>query len=267
MAYYQQAELERLRGNAVAAENGYRDAGRHGYDPMPGLALLHLAGGDADGASAAIRRALQETGDPGRRPALLFAAVDVFSACGDLTGARAAADELAVLAAVSSATMLAAMSAQATGAVLVAEADAAGGLSELRAAATMWQALRMPYHAARVAVVLGTACAALGDRASARLEFDHARATFAELGAHPDLACVAALTPGDPRPAVPGGGLTKREREGLALVAAGRTNREIAAELTVSQHTVGRHVENIFAKLEVTTRAMAIAQAYEQHLL
>ena len=61
--------------------------------------------------------------------------------------------------------------------------------------------------------------------------------------------------------------LTGREIEVLAHVAAGRTNREIASALTISQHTVGRHLENVFAKLGVNSRAAATAYAYEHHLL
>ena len=53
----------------------------------------------------------------------------------------------------------------------------------------------------------------------------------------------------------------------LALLAAGKTNREIAATLLISQHTVGRHVENLFAKLGVSSRAAATAYGYEHHLL
>ena len=61
--------------------------------------------------------------------------------------------------------------------------------------------------------------------------------------------------------------LSARELEVLALVCAGRTNREIAAELAISAHTVARHVEHIFAKLDVTNRAAATAYAYANSLL
>jgi DNA-binding CsgD family transcriptional regulator len=54
--------------------------------------------------------------------------------------------------------------------------------------------------------------------------------------------------------------LTPREREVMALVAAGRTNRETARYLWISPHTVRAHLENIFEKLEVTTRAAAVAR-------
>ena len=61
-------------------------------------------------------------------------------------------------------------------------------------------------------------------------------------------------------------GLTGREAEVLALVAAGRTNREIAEVLVLSHKTVARHLSNIFVKLEVTSRTQAAAYAFEHGL-
>jgi DNA-binding NarL/FixJ family response regulator len=67
------------------------------------------------------------------------------------------------------------------------------------------------------------------------------------------------------RPSLPAG-LTGREAEVLALVAAGRTNREIAENLVLSHKTVARHLSNIFVKLEVTSRTQAAAYAFEHGL-
>ena len=131
----------------------------------------------------------------------------------------------------------------------------------------------MPYERARAAVLLGLACAALGDQTSAALEFGSARDTFAALGALPDLDRLRSLSTASEtaEERQDRGGdalsLSAREREVLAHVAAGKTNREIAGELVISQHTVSRHLENIFTKLGVTSRTAATAYAYEHDLL
>ena len=257
LAYYQEAELHRLVGDDDRAASGYRQASRHGHDPMPGLALLELARGDPHAAATAIRRALRES----TSPTMLMAGVDILVSAGDLDGARVAADDLATIAATSSSSALRAMSREASGAVLVAENDAEAGLAELRTAAVAWKTLRMPYEAARTASLLGVACAALGDHTAAALELDTARAIFTELGAKFDLDRLSELDARSPAP--DDASLSVREREVLEHLAAGETNRQIAAALYISRHTVGRHVESIFAKLGVNTRAAATARAYE----
>jgi DNA-binding NarL/FixJ family response regulator len=62
-------------------------------------------------------------------------------------------------------------------------------------------------------------------------------------------------------------GLTARELQVLRHVVAGKTNRQIATELTVSEHTVRRHLQNIFGKLDVPSRAAATAYALQHDLL
>ena len=85
---------------------------------------------------------------------------------------------------------------------------------------------------------------------------------FERLGASPDIRTVAKLRG---RSGLPGG-LTEREAEVLRLVAAGNSNREIAAMLVLSDKTVARHLPNIFAKLGLSSRTAATAYAFEQGL-
>ena len=178
-----------------------------------------------------------------------------------------------MIAAASTSQVLHAMAATATGSVLIGAGDVAAALVELRNAARTWQSLHMPYDAARTALLVGLACAALGDKNGAEVEFDCARDVFTKLGAVPDLERVNALTAGladgvSPRgAAAETAALSAREREVLAHLASGQTNRQIAADLVVSAHTVARHVEHIYAKLGVTNRAAATAYAYEHHLV
>jgi DNA-binding CsgD family transcriptional regulator len=264
-AAYQQAELHRLRGETAEAEAAYRQASRWGREPQPGLALLRLAQGQAAAARAAIRRALDEATDPPDRCRLLPAAVEIALAAGDLAAARDAADELAGAAAGLESPLLRATAGAAQGAVLLAEGDPRAALAALRDAWAAWQELEAPHEGARARVLIGLACRALDDRDSAAMELDAARWAFQRLGAAPDLERMEALT--GRAAAGPGGGLTAREAEVLRLVATGRTNRAIAAELVLSERTVDRHVSNILTKLGVASRAAATAWAYEHDLV
>jgi DNA-binding NarL/FixJ family response regulator len=94
------------------------------------------------------------------------------------------------------------------------------------------------------------------------MELDAARRVFQELGAAPDLAQLATISRTAQAEAV--GGLTKREVQVLALVAAGKSNRAIATELFLSEKTVERHLSNILAKLGVGSRTAAAAYAFER---
>jgi ATP/maltotriose-dependent transcriptional regulator MalT len=264
LAFYQQGELHRLRGELAEAEDAYRQASQWGREPQPGLALLRLAQSQVDTAAAAIRRVVDEASGFVARSRLLPAQVEILLAAGDVTSAGAAAAELAGLTDDLGAPYLTAVAAHAQGAVLLAEGDPRGALAELRRAWRAWQELEVPYEAARVRVLLGLACQELGDRDGAEMELDAARWVFRQLAAAPDLARVEALSGG----AVAGaGGLTARELEVLRLVAAGETNKAIAAELFVSERTVDRHMSNIFAKLGVSSRAAATAHAYQHGLI
>ena len=263
-ALYQQAEVLRRQGELAAAEEAYREANACGREPQPGLALLRLAQGDTQAAAAAIRRSLAETAQPLKRSRLLPAYVEIEVALGDLEEARRACRELGEIAGDFPSAMLGAIAAQVQGAVELAAGDADAALVTLRRAWQVWQELGAPYEAARTRVLVAGACRALGDEDTATLELEAARAVFEDLGALPELGRIDALAPDS---GASTHGLSARELEVLRLVAAGRTNREIAATLVLSEHTVARHVQNIFAKLRVSSRTAATAFAFEHGLV
>jgi ATP/maltotriose-dependent transcriptional regulator MalT len=264
-ALYQQGQIKRLQGDFAGAEAAYRDANRHGREPQPGRALLRLAQGDTETAAAATRRALGETAEPLRRARLLPAHAEIMLALGDHSEARRAAAELADLTTRYDSLMLRAIAEYVRGSVELAEGDARGALVTLRRAWEAWQQLGAPYESARTRVLVGQACRALGDDDTAALELEAARAVFTGLGAVPDDAVVTSLIRG---PATRDKhGLTQRELEVLRLVAAGKSNRQIATALVLSEHTVARHLQNILGKLRVSSRTAATAFAFEHDLL
>jgi DNA-binding CsgD family transcriptional regulator len=263
-ALYQQGELLRLQGDFTAAEDAYRDANRYGREAQPGLALLRLGQGEVAPAAAAIRRVLGETTEPLQRAVLLPAYVEIMLAADDIVKARDACGELEEIATGSGSTMLDAIAARARGAVELAEGDAPAALVSLRHAWQVWQELGAPYEVALARVLVGLACRSLRDEDSAELELGAARAVFEQLGAAPDVARVDSYTRSA---AADTHGLSPRELQVLRLVATGKTNREIATELVVSEHTVARHVQNIFGKLGVSSRTAATAFAFERDLV
>jgi DNA-binding CsgD family transcriptional regulator len=265
-AHYQRGEVHRLRGEHSAAEEAFREASGHGWEPQPGLALLRLAQGNRRAAEAAIRRVISEGGDPGRRARLLPAYVEIMVAVDDLEAAERGCAELDRIAqAEETPGALSAAAAQARGLVELAAGNWQASLASLRPAAEQWRHLAAPYECARVRELVGRACASLGDEDSARLELEAARQTFARLGAATDLARIEGRSGHDG--ASDQHELTKRELEVLRLLSAGETNREIAAGLVVSIRTVDRHVSNIYAKLGVSSRAAATSYAHQHGLV
>ena len=264
-ALYREGEIHRLHGELDAAEAAYREASRCGHEPQPGLGLLRLAQGKRDAAANAIRRAVGETTKPLKRAALLPAYVEIMLEAGDIETAHSACRQLEEIAQRQGNDALDAMSAYARASVALAASDAQAGLVAARRGAQTWQELKVPYEAARSRVLVGLACRSVGDEDTAVLELETARGVFAQLGALQALARVEALLPSAGlRDAH---GLTARELEVLRLVAVGRTNREIAAALVISERTVARHLQNIFAKLRISSRTAASAFAFEHDLV
>ena len=262
--YYQWAEVLRLRGDITKAEEAYRNASQAGRRPYPGLALLHLARGDEQAAGAAARRMLQDARDPRSRARLLGVAVEILLAVKDRPAAGAASDELSQIATAFDAPLLRAAAAQAAGSVALADGQADIALPRLLDARTLWQDLGAPYELARLRTLLGIAYEQLGDHDGAQLEFEAAHDAYERLGAKSDAHRLLTLVS---RPAPATGPLTGREVEVLRLVAAGKTNRAIAADLSISEKTVARHLTNIFTKLDLPSRAAATAYAYQHKLV
>lgn len=297
MACYQLGELLRLRGEFDRAEEAYRDGGAWGHTVQPGMALLRVAQGRVGNALAALRAVLADPQDPADRLRALAASVEVALAAGQPRMARQRLQELSAAGGRFDSEYLRAVGEHARGTVLLAEGHPEDALAALRASKIAWTALGAPYEAARTGMWLGAAYRDLDDQDSASAEWETARTQFTQVGAVTDLARLGELArvlppgtdglppgteeapegadglpPGTEKPSAGAearrrAGLTEREAQVLAHVAVGETNREIAAALVISEHTVRRHLQNVFAKLDVPSRAAATAWAYRHHLL
>ena len=160
-----------------------------------------------------------------------------------------------------------------------ARADSRHDLAGWDGAAAAWAALAQPQQEAHALLRAASAALAAGDREGAAVRLGRAAGLADRFGARPLLEQISSLARrarvdvaalpgqrGQPGRAAPFG-LTERELEVLRLVAAGRGNRDIAAELFISPKTASVHVSNILGKLGVSSRGEAAAAAYRQHLL
>jgi ATP/maltotriose-dependent transcriptional regulator MalT len=260
-ALYEIGEIRRRLGNVAGAEDAFARARERGFEPQPGLALLRLAQGKSEAALAALRIAVSAPIESRlRRARVLAAQVEVALAMQDVETARTAVAELDAISTEGPIAALDATAATAQGALALADDDISTALDRLRHASGLWQRLGLPYEHAQARGLYGAALRAAGDREEGDLELRAALSAYEALGAVTDADEVAGVLAGGlglPR------GLTAREAEVLRLVAAGKTNREIASELVISEHTVARHLQNMFVKLQVSSRSAATAFAFE----
>lgn len=261
-ALYDLGELHRRRGDLVAAEAAFDRSQELGRDPQPGRCLLLSARGRAEAAAAALEASLlRPPREPVARARLLAAQVEIAARNGATAEAAAATDELSRIAEQLSSPALRAVAALAEGTLALARGEARTAVAHLGAAAEAWRELDLPYEEAVARARLGEALRQVGDQPAGRRELVAAREVFERLGAELDAQRVTRRLGGLP------GGLTEREAEVLRLVAAGDTNHEIAANLGISAHTVRRHLQNIFAKLGVSSRTAASAFAHRHQLV
>lgn len=204
-------ELGRIRlrrGDIQGAEEAFLAAHELGWDPQPGLALVHLAKGDVALAAQSVRDALEHPlnvpskelppNTELRRAPLLEAQVETEIAAADFGLARAAADELSRIAALFESNALFASAALARGRVGLAEGDTAGARRDFQEAAHLWNGVGAPYETALARMGLGHAHRAEGNENRAVLEFQAARSGFERAGAV-EQAAEAVRTCGDAR--------------------------------------------------------------------
>jgi DNA-binding CsgD family transcriptional regulator/tetratricopeptide (TPR) repeat protein len=246
-------------------------------DVVPTLAALHLARGDTALARELLERATQgcsedevpTVGESTMVGPLLSLLVDVRLEEGDLDGAERVAQRLGRIAEAQRGPYLRAVAALTKGRVCVAsgKGDARACLHE---ALEGFARAQLPMELARTRLELARA---LSDR-SPELAVAEAKSAFLgferlQAARHADAAAAVLRSLGAPIRTGPQGvgGLTGREVQVLRLVATGLSNQEIATALVISEHTARRHLQNIFAKLGVSSRAAATAYAFQHDLI
>lgn len=272
------AELRRRQGRPREAEALLGQAERH---PMTlrVRAALALDAGDAATALDLLHALRRRTPAAARteQVAALEMAVRSHAKLGQLEPARAAAADLAAIAAMVETPALRATSLVAAGLAAAAAGEHEPASHLFQDAAYILDAGGAGYEAARVRIDLARSLAALGHPTAAVAETAAALATLEAIGAAGEVRRARKLLARlDAQGARPGrsaayraraNALTRRQREVLALVADGLSDRDIADKLCLSPHTVHRHVANVLDRLGVSSRTAAVARALRGDLL
>jgi ATP/maltotriose-dependent transcriptional regulator MalT len=237
-----------------------------------GVATLMLESGDARGAAAEVERLLRQVRpeDATGRAALVELGARAHANLGEADAAAAHLTELERIAGDVGTDPLRASAAAARGVLAAARGDQRAASRSLAESADLYRKSGAPYEEGRTRLELAEALARVGERDRARREAAEATRALRQLGAAGAADRGDALLRELERPEPPRTGpgpLTQRQLEILRLVAQGASNAEIARRLSLSEHTVKRHVANLLTRLGLKTRAAAAAHAARLGLL
>lgn len=255
--YYELGEIRRRQGNIDGARAAFTKARELNRDPQPGEALLRCQLGETAPAANDLRIGIDSEHDPINRVRLLPAAVEIALARDRVDEADQYCAELEAAAEKFDSPGFRAWALQARGEVLVKQGREAEALPLLQDALRRYRNTQCRYEMAQVYDAMSQARRACGDTTGAESDTASAESIYQQLGAESSRMGNSEAP----------GGLTKREVEVLARIAAGASNREVAKQLFISEKTVGRHLANIYVKLDVSSRTAAAAWAHENKVL
>ena len=264
------AELRLAQGRIEEAERllaGFEDH----EAAAPVCARIHLLRGKLALAVATVQRRLGVIGGENRLEGavLLELLGEAEIGQGQIEGAAERGRRLAELGSTLGCGVMFARGERLRGHALAAGADEAAR-RHLDAALCEFVRLEMPFETARTRLLLAQALGEL-DPEVAEAEARAALVIFENLGANENADAAATLLREIETKArkqiSKTSGLSRREAEVLRLVAQGMSNQDIADRLTLSKHTVHRHVSSILTKLNLRSRAAAAAYAAQHKLL
>jgi len=268
------ARLGELRLRQGRLEEAARLFDQGGGYPLAllGRAALLLERDDAQGAAGEVERFLRQLHSEERtgRAAAVELAVRAHSRLGHVDEAASWLTELESIATRVDTEPIRASLRAAQGALAVARGDHRGAARHLEDAADLYLRGGAPFEASRTRLELAAELAQVQQQGRARREASQATEALERLGAaraaQRGRDLLADLEARPVRTAAKAA-LTKRQLEILRLVAQGASNGEIARRMSLSEHTVKRHVANILTKLDLPTRAAAAAHAAREGLL